>query len=233
MASNTDEEDEGVQKASKASPSSASPSSSPAKRPLKTVLQDFLDHVEALEARKSDGDDTYEREFQRLKAYSDSLRGSADFSCSHGEMEVNRKKNRYKDILPFDDSRVTLSEYPGKEKNWPLRSLSLTFFLAGVPGSDYINANYVKGASGSNAYIASQGPLPHTVNDFWRMVVETEVQVIVMACNETEAGKHKCERYWSEPEEDGEEEKQFGKYFVKVRRGATSAIELALSQYVV
>ena len=45
------------------------------------------------------------------------------------------------------------------------------------------------------------GPLPHTVNDFWRMVVETEVQVIVMACNETEAGKHKCERYWAEPEE--------------------------------
>jgi len=92
--------------------------------------------------------------------------------------------------------------------------------MSGVPGSDYINANYVKGASGSNAYIACQGPLPHTVNDFWRMVVETEVQVIVMACNETEAGKHKCERYWSEPDEDGEEEKQFGKYFVKVKKSS-------------
>ena len=40
-----------------------------------------------------------------------------------------------------------------------------------------------------------QGPLPHTVNDWWRMVVECEVQVIVMACNEQEAGKHKCEYY--------------------------------------
>jgi tyrosine-protein phosphatase non-receptor type 12/18/22 len=74
-------------------------------------------------------------------------------------------------FVSVDSSRVILSEY------------------AGVPGSDYINANYIKGASGSPAYIACQGPLPHTVNDFWRMVVECEVQVIVMACNEEEAGK--------------------------------------------
>lgn len=73
--------------------------------------------------------------------------------------------------MTVDASRVVLNEY------------------AGVPGSDYINANYIRGASGSPAYIASQGPLPNTVNDFWRMVVQCEVQVIVMACNEEEAGK--------------------------------------------
>ena len=82
-----------------------------------------------------------------------------------------------------------------------------------MPGSDYINASYIKGASGSNAYIACQGPLPHTVNDFWRLVVETEVQVIVMACNEQEGGKHKCERYWSE---ETDVECQYGKYFVRL-----------------
>lgn len=59
----------------------------------------------------------------------------------------------------------------------------------GIPGSDYINANYIRGASGSKAYIASQGPLPNTVPDFWRMVVECDVQVIIMASNETEGGK--------------------------------------------
>lgn len=59
----------------------------------------------------------------------------------------------------------------------------------GVDGSDYINANYIRGAGGSRAYIASQGPLQHTLDDFWRMVVQTEVQVIVMASNETEGGK--------------------------------------------
>ena len=110
-----------------------------------------------------------------LKGFSDELKTQEEYSSSEGDKEVNRKKNRYKDILPFNYSRVFLSEYPG------------------VPGSDYINANYIKGeflemwkwlfklsfsgASGSNAYIASQGPLPHTVNDFWRMVVEREVQV--------------------------------------------------------
>ena len=61
--------------------------------------------------------------------------------------------------------------------------------MTGVQGSDYVNANFIKGASGSLAYIACQGPLPHTANDFWRMVVECEVQVIVMACNEEESGK--------------------------------------------
>ena len=180
----------------------AAESSPPSRRaPLKTILANFLNHVATLEAQQRDeeGENTYEKEFQELKSFSDHLRTQQDFGCGQGELEVNRKKNRYKDILPFDASRVVLSEYPG------------------VPGSDYINANHIKGASGSNAYIAAQGPLPHTVNDFWRMVVETEVQVIVMACNETEAGKHKCERYWNEPEEDGDEadEKQFGKYFVK------------------
>ena len=70
-----------------------------------------------------------------------------------------------------DCSRVLLSEFPG------------------IPGSDYINANYIRGASGSRAYIASQGPLPSTISDFWRMIIEAEVQVIVMACNERESGK--------------------------------------------
>jgi len=113
------EEEEATAKRSDAS--SGSPSMSPAKRPLKTVLQAFLEHVDALEERKSDGDDTYEREFQRLKAFSDSLRSNADFSSSYGEMEVNRKKNRYKDILPFDVTRVTLSEYPGSRVfSWQL-----------------------------------------------------------------------------------------------------------------
>ncbi|XP_043232412.1 mediator of DNA damage checkpoint protein 1-like [Amphibalanus amphitrite] len=145
--------------------------------PLKTILQNFINHVENLEAKLKGNDDLYESEFQELKNISDSLKSQKYYACTEGEKSFNRRKNRYKDILPFDVSRVVLSEFPG------------------VAGSDYINANYIRGASGSPAYIASQGPLPHTVADFWRMAVECEVQVIVMACNQTEAGKHKCELY--------------------------------------
>lgn len=88
-----------------------------------------------------------------------------------------------------DKSRVILSEYPG------------------VPGSDYINANYVRGSSNQRAYIASQGPLPNTLVDYWRMIWETDVLVIVMACNEHEAGKHKCEPYWPQKVD---EKQQYG-----------------------
>ncbi|CAG0881390.1 unnamed protein product [Cyprideis torosa] len=151
--------------------------------PLRTILNDFLNTVSDLERRYSEGDEQYDREFQNLKLLSEELKGKPEYSCSEGEREVNRRKNRYKDILPFDHTRVKLSEFPG------------------VPGSDYINANFIRGASGSPAYIASQGPLPHTVNDFWRMVVECEVQVLVMVCNERESGKHKCEQYWPDEEE--------------------------------
>ncbi|XP_059471049.1 tyrosine-protein phosphatase non-receptor type 12-like isoform X2 [Neocloeon triangulifer] len=152
--------------------------------PLRTILTNFLNHVENLD--RCD-DDSYEKEFQSLKLFSENLKSVPHFCSSEGEKDVNRKKNRYKDILPFDYTRVILSS------------------VAAVPGSDYVNANFIKGASGSLAYIASQGPLPNTASDFWRMVIECEVQVIVMACNEEESGKHKCENYWVDRE--GEEKK--------------------------
>lgn len=68
--------------------------------PLRTVLQNFLNHVETLEKRKNGGDDQYDKEFQELKLLSESLKGLSVYSCKEGEKEVNRRKNRYKDILP-------------------------------------------------------------------------------------------------------------------------------------
>ncbi|KAK9498033.1 hypothetical protein O3M35_003918 [Rhynocoris fuscipes] len=166
--------------------------------PLRVVLRNFLNHIENLESQISP-DKSYDIEFQALKLFSESVKGLKEYSCLEGEKEINRKKNRYKDILPFDVSRVVLQENNG------------------IPGSDYINANYIKGASGSPAYIASQGPLPCTVNDFWRMVVQCEVHVIVMACNQEEAGKAKCEKYWV----DEGEERQFGRISVRLLKSST------------
>jgi len=70
--------------------------------------------------------------------------------------------------------------------------------IEGVEGSDYINANYIAGASDQVTYIASQGPLPSTVNDFWRMLWYHNIEIVVMACRQVEMAKAKCECYWPE-----------------------------------
>ncbi|KAI9700728.1 MAG: hypothetical protein M1836_002097 [Candelina mexicana] len=87
-------------------------------------------------------------------------------------------KNRYNNIWPYDHSRVKLQ---------------------GVPSGscDYVNANHVRAAWSSKSYIATQGPIPTTFDDFWRVVWEQDVRVIVMLTAETEGGQLKCHTYWS------------------------------------
>ncbi|KAJ1351366.1 hypothetical protein KIN20_007357, partial [Parelaphostrongylus tenuis] len=63
-------------------------------------------------------------------------------------------------------------------------------------GSDYIHANYVKGDYLQNTFICTQGPMPTTICDFWRMIVCENVTHIVMLCETMENGKQKCEQYW-------------------------------------
>ncbi|XP_078483638.1 uncharacterized protein LOC100176631 isoform X3 [Ciona intestinalis] len=91
-------------------------------------------------------------------------------------MPENETKNRFKNILPYEHTRVVLTE--------------------DVDGSDYINANYIDCFNVPGKYIATQGPLPKTEKDFWRMIWETESQVIVMLTNPFEKGKKKCQKYW-------------------------------------
>ncbi|XP_075632047.1 tyrosine-protein phosphatase non-receptor type 22 isoform X2 [Balearica regulorum gibbericeps] len=119
-------------------------------------------------------------EFLKLKRQSTKYRTDKIYPTAASEQPENIKKNRYKDILPFDHSRVNLS------------------LITSDADSHYINANFIKGVYGPRAYIATQGPLPTTVIDFWRMIWEYEVLTVVMACMEFEMGKKKCERYWAE-----------------------------------
>ena len=58
-----------------------------------------------------------------------------------------------------------------------------------------MSAVYPQDPSDKVAYIAAQGPLPHTVNDFWDMLWGCNVEVVIMVCNEIELGKRKCQRY--------------------------------------
>ncbi|KAL1116532.1 hypothetical protein AAG570_005004, partial [Ranatra chinensis] len=103
------------------------------------------------------------------------------FSRKEGQRPENRNKNRYKNILPFDDTRVKLMNTDPNE-----------------PGSDYINANYIKSDDDPDGrvYIATQGCLPNTVVDFWTMVWQHNTRVIVMTTKEVERGKNKCAKYW-------------------------------------
>ncbi|XP_029136102.1 tyrosine-protein phosphatase non-receptor type 6 isoform X1 [Labrus bergylta] len=119
-------------------------------------------------------------------------------SREEGQRPENKSKNRYKNILPFNDTRVALQDTDPD-----------------VVGSDYINANYVKNtlweAAVPKMYIATQGCLATTVNDFWKMVWQENTRVIVMTTREVEKGRNKCVPYWPDPDCSNE----FGPYVVK------------------
>uniref|UniRef100_A0A8C2DYI9 protein-tyrosine-phosphatase n=1 Tax=Cyprinus carpio TaxID=7962 RepID=A0A8C2DYI9_CYPCA len=139
------------------------------------VLKRF---TEALRSGEQKAEDNFSSDFMRLRRLSTKYRTEKIYPTNVGEQEENVKKNRYKDILPFDHSRVKVTLKTSNQD------------------TDYINANFIKGIGGPEAYIATQGPLPNTVLDFWRMIWEYKVMVIVMACREFEMGRKKCERYF-------------------------------------
>ncbi|KAK6472686.1 receptor-type tyrosine-protein phosphatase eta-like [Huso huso] len=89
----------------------------------------------------------------------------------------NKAKNRYNNVLPYDSSRIKLS-------------------IRNSASDDYINANYIPGYDSKKQFIAAQGPLPGTVNDFWRMIWEQNVYTLVMLTRCNEQGRVKCEEYW-------------------------------------
>ncbi|KAK3761972.1 hypothetical protein RRG08_030492 [Elysia crispata] len=105
----------------------------------------------------------------------------------------NIKKNRYKNIIPYDSSRVLLRVDQTKDQ------------------SDYINASYVTGYEERETFIASQAPNDLILQDFVRMIWEQRVDRVVMLSNLVELGKKRCSMYWPV---DGEEE--FGEVNVRL-----------------
>eukprot|EP00045_Choanoeca_perplexa_P018319 m.287000 g.287000 ORF g.287000 m.287000 type:complete len:2472 (+) comp17782_c0_seq1:67-7482(+) len=108
-----------------------------------------------------------------------------------GQREINSQKHRHTNIMAFDHTRVKVT--PDDQLD-PALSDPATSDVT----SDYINANYIDGYNQPQAYIATQSPIPATINAFWRMVFEQRSSVIVMLTKEMENGRLKAHRYWPE-----------------------------------
>ncbi|MGH0135996.1 UNVERIFIED_CONTAM: hypothetical protein FKN15_040223 [Acipenser sinensis] len=145
-------------------------------------VTELADHIESLKA--NDG--------LRFSQEYESVDPGQQFTWENSNLEVNKPKNRYANVISYDHSRVILTSIDGKYTqfcNSPEDSSC-------VPGSDYINANYIDGYRKQNAYIATQGPLPETLSDFWRMVWEQRTNTIVMMTRLEEKSRVKCDQYW-------------------------------------
>ncbi|XP_050970885.1 receptor-type tyrosine-protein phosphatase S isoform X18 [Labeo rohita] len=131
-------------------------------------VMELADHIERL---KANDNLKFSQEYE-------SIDPGQQFTWEHSNLEVNKPKNRYANVIAYDHSRVLLSA------------------IDGIPGSDYINANYIDGYRKQNAYIATQGALPETFGDFWRMIWEQRSANIVMMTKLEERSRVKCDQYW-------------------------------------
>ncbi|CAF0709537.1 unnamed protein product [Brachionus calyciflorus] len=126
------------------------------------------------------------QDYNNLKEITNEIRSLNLKPTKEGEKECNKKKNRYRDILPYDESRVKLDLIRIDENKHE-------------SGSDYINASFITNVlDGYYKYIAAQGPSKETIVDFIRMLVQYNVKIVLCACNEYEGQKLKCHRYWTD-----------------------------------
>ncbi|XP_042163915.1 receptor-type tyrosine-protein phosphatase S-like isoform X4 [Oncorhynchus tshawytscha] len=135
-------------------------------------ITELAEHTELLKANDN----------LRLSQEYESIDPGQQFTWEHSNLEVNKPKNRYANVIAYDHTRVVLAPIEGSSP--------------GILGSDYINANYIDGYRKQNAYIATQGPLAETFGDFWRMVWEQRAASVVMMTRLEEKSRVKCDQYW-------------------------------------
>ncbi|XP_067251014.1 tyrosine-protein phosphatase non-receptor type 1-like isoform X1 [Chanodichthys erythropterus] len=111
--------------------------------------------------------------------YQEIKQQSSDLPCKIAKLPENRSRNRYRDVSPFDHSRIHLQ----------------------IGNNDYINASLISVDEAQRNYILTQGPLPNTCGHFWEMVWEQRCRGVVMLNRVIEKGSVKCAQYWPQREE--------------------------------
>ncbi|XP_055768242.1 tyrosine-protein phosphatase non-receptor type 2-like isoform X2 [Salvelinus fontinalis] len=106
--------------------------------------------------------------------YNEIRNQASDYSYKMAKLPENQNRNRYRDVSPYDHSRVKLE----KSEN------------------DYINASLVMVEEAQRSYILSQGPLKNTCGHFWLMVWEQNSKAVIMLNRIVEKGSEKCAQYW-------------------------------------
>lgn len=115
--------------------------------------------------------------FQKIRTEST----SNSYTCLEAIKPQNKTLNRYRDVSPYDHSRIVLNR----------------------GSSDYINANLVKVDKANRRYILTQGPLSLTVSHFWLMIWEQKSKAVLMLNKLVEKKQEKCYQYW--PEKTGKD----------------------------
>ncbi|CAJ0567881.1 unnamed protein product, partial [Mesorhabditis spiculigera] len=136
------------------------------------------------------------KEYESNKAYL-----PPNVKCETGRR--NADKNRYRDVMCLDTTRVVL-----KPKFGPYTA----------DDGDYIHANWVRGDGLERKYIATQAPLPHTVEDFWRMVLQVEARIIICLGESGAKNDFGLSLFWGM---DGRGQMRYGKVVVVIE-GVTS-----------
>ncbi|KAG7472047.1 hypothetical protein MATL_G00104420 [Megalops atlanticus] len=111
--------------------------------------------------------------------YQEIRQQSSELPCKFAKLPENKTRNRYRDVSPFDHSRIRLQ----------------------LGTNDYINASLISVEEAQRSYILTQGPLPNTCGHFWEMVWEQKSRGVVMLNRVIEKGSVKCAQYWPPPEE--------------------------------
>ncbi|KAK0398678.1 hypothetical protein QR680_002705 [Steinernema hermaphroditum] len=168
---------------------------------MEEILNEFIEKESKLDAPM------IANEFNMIRVEQESWRlpGSA-YTCMIGRKPGHIIRNRYRDILPYDSNRVKLRPEPEDA------------ILEEDEEDGYINASHVALPNSKYTYIAAQAPLQSTLNDWWRMIFQNDIYLIVMLCKLVEKGMPKCQRYY--PSEVNAPE-EFGGFHIEITKEET------------